>query len=385
MIVCLVVGHVKVNIGPRTFGLFACAIAILLIALLTKDGGTAKNNFLMFLPAIYLYILDKKHQEDLVYSVTKWTSIMLGISILLYIGSFVGLPPFGTFKVPDNDFYTPYANYFFYIKNDMYGGNLMGARFNGPFLEPGHLAIICVMLLYANRYRMKENKYLWILVASALLSLSLAGYILIALGIMFVKMRNFRNAIIIASVVGLAYFGVTYIWNEGDNVVNNLILSRLEMDDKKGIKGNNRTNRATDKMFSWYVDSGKVWTGMGNKKVNSDKMYGAGYKIFLLRNSLLFLLAIAAFYILLINPKANKRYAWSFLILIALCFIQRGYPAWFSWLLPYTAGIGMTRGEAIYSFKPKIKKRKKKGKKRRIATPIPIANQEETSTALSAL
>ena len=46
---------------------------------------------------------------------------------------------------------------------------------------------------------------------------------------------------------------------------------------------------------------------------------------------------------MLINPKANRRFSISFFLFICIIFLQRAYPGWYSWLLPYVLGIGITR------------------------------------------
>ena len=79
------------------------------------------------------------------------------------------------------------------------------------------------------------------------------------------------------------------------------------------------------------------------QQATGNQITGAGYKIYLLNNGLLMFLLMIGFYILLINPKSNKRYAISFIVFVLLCFLQRGYLSWYSWLLSYTVGIGATR------------------------------------------
>ncbi|MDE7343204.1 MAG: hypothetical protein K2N19_04215, partial [Muribaculaceae bacterium] len=51
----------------------------------------------------------------------------------------------------------------------------------------------------------------------------------------------------------------------------------------------------------------------------------------------------------LIPKGANVRYSASFVLIIILVFLQRAYPDWYSWLLPYVLGIGISRGGELYA------------------------------------
>ncbi len=68
---------------------------------------------------------------------------------------------------------------FFLIKTRGYNAFY---RFNGPFLEPGHLSMIVAILLYANKYDFKNNRYLWVLLVTIVLSFGLAGYVITIIG-----------------------------------------------------------------------------------------------------------------------------------------------------------------------------------------------------------
>lgn len=367
MFVCLFFSKIKIQITGHAIGLIGALIAIFAAQTIIKDSVTAQITFFGCLPAVFVYILPKPRQEDLLVSITKWIGVFLGISLFIYfvLIIFPSLPSLGVFTNEIiESVYGGYENYFFFLKSSFYDAGEM-YRFNGPFLEPGHLGCVCTFLIYANRYRFKEYPILWVLVVCVIFSFSLAGYVILGLGYIMVKLRSFGSALAIAAAVAGIYMTVTVVWNEGDNPVNNMIFARLEYDQQRGIKGNNRVFRATTKYFNKCVEDGTIWLGAPNADQKGNKIRGAGYKIYMLRNGAVMALLMALFYILLINPKANKRYAWSFFIIVVLTFLQRGYPTWYSWLMPYAAGIGITRGEQIYALLPKKpKKDKKKGKRK---------------------
>lgn len=351
MILCAMSGEFKLKFNSRVPALVLILVAIFGMTAILRDMTSAQVALLQYFPAILIFMLDKERQTDLLDSVTRWFAVLMGISLCVYAVTAVApLPSFGKFW-PEalRKTYAPYTNYIFFIKESY--TNLM-YRFNGPFLEPGHLSLINVLLLFANRLKFKERPWLWVLLLSVLVSMSLAGYLLVGIALVLLKMRNVVTAVVICMIVGTGYIGVTQLWNDGKNPVNQMVLSRLEYDKHKGFKGNNRTVVTTDKYFNQCLRDGTIWLGVENANNKGDKIMGAGYKIYLLKNGLLMLLLVGAYYCMLANPKGDKRYAMSFGIFIALCFIQRGYPAWYSWLFCYVVGIGCTRGETVYLTSP---------------------------------
>lgn len=316
--------------------------------------------FFTYLPIICIFTLDKPYQSDLLKSVSKWLSIALGLSLFVFALTKVMSLPHTTFIVPNNDFYQSFDNYFFYIYTAGYESDTAGvARFGAFFLEPGHLSMICFLMLFANRFRFKDQPYLWIPLACILISFSLTGYVLLTIGFIVLKIKNIFYMLTLSIIIGGSWLFVTEMWDGGENPVNILIVQRLEPDKEKGIKGNNRTYKKTDIFFRQCVKDGRIWTGVGTKKNWGDRIKGAGYKIYCLKYGLIGVIIVALLYLCLINPKSNKRYAYSFFIMIILLFLQRAYPDWYSWLFFYTTGIGVMRHEPFFS---KSGQRKIKGK-----------------------
>lgn len=292
----------------------------------------ALTTFLTYLPAILLFLLPIEKKYQVLSFITKWFCIIIGISVVLYILTFViHLPNIGTYKA-DDDFYPLFRNYVFFIKST---DIIESFRFNGPFLEPGHLSIVIAFLLFANDYDFKNNRLLWILIVALFVSFSLSGWMLTIIGWLLL---NYQKIKLVPIIMGLACFVWISNWyNGGDNVVNNLILSRLELDDKKGIKGNNRFSHGTDILYEKMVDNGSVWIGKGSQFKSKD-VEGAGYKIYFIRQGAFMALMILFLYALLGSYSTSKKYTISFLIILGACFLSRGYPNWYSWLLPYILG-----------------------------------------------
>lgn len=298
------------------------------------------SSFAVYIQALYLYILPQKRKIDLLQFITKFYSIILGISIIVYLSTYlINLPTIGTFKAGNMEFYPPYDNYIFFVKTRLYDNFIY--RFNGPFLEPGHQAMISGLLLFANKFDLKNNKLLWIPLMGILISFSLAGYIILIISYILLFVKS-TVKIISSLIVFIAInFFVTEVWNGGNNPVNVLIFERLELDEDKGIAGNNRTAKITDDYFEQNIKDGKLLLGTRGAKGDSARIVGAGYKVYLLQNGLIALLLVALLYRCLINPKCVKRYSIAFFILICCIFMQRAYPTWYSWLLTFTLGCGI--------------------------------------------
>ena len=206
-----------------------------------------------------------------------------------------------------------------------------------PILLSHYLLFMCVFLLCINRFRLREfgNK---ILLAGVLFSLSLAAYGLLvgAVIIYFIQMRKIIWIIIFGSLFATVGI-ISYFYNNGDNVLYQMIFHRIEFEDGEMV-GNNRTSMYFDAEFDKYLSSSKVWTGMGRDAFGSEKNANqnitigcAGYKrYFFIRGVLgtvLLLLFLVAYY-------WNYRSIWTlgFLIVFIVGNLIRDYPLKPIWL-----------------------------------------------------
>lgn len=257
------------------------------------------------------------------------------MSLVVYALSFVvQLPSFG---MVNHYIYEPYINYLIYIKSTSI---LQELRFNGFFFEPGHCAVIGAILLFANRYKFRNNRYLIPIFISILFSLSLAGYLLIFLGLLLLNITKIKIILSIAMVIFLGYIFVAFIWEDGENPVNELIVARLEYSERDGIKGNNRVYKDTDRVFKNAIETNQIWTGLGMNRFNelfNRTIAGSGYKIFLLQYGIIGMLLVFFMYYSysLTAINENRKFAALFLLFMGIIFLQRCYPFWFSWQMPF--------------------------------------------------
>lgn len=330
---------IKINLDAQT-GRVMGAIVLLGVWSTYTDGPIVGLVTIMSaLPVLYLLQLPLNYKEGLLKFTTKCYAILLIPSFLLYwLSLFTTVPSIGIF-VQTN--YPPFINHVFYLESTY--DNEIFMRFNAFFVEPGHQAILSTFLIIANRFRFRVCPWLWILLLAVIFSFSLAGYILLVVGFVLLKVNSLLKAIAIGAL-GAALFGLASSWMSGDNAFNELILTRLEKDDDRGFKGNNRVNESTKYIFSRVIKKGELWTG-AKDEATRQSIKGAGYKMYLMYSGLIGVLLVLLFYLFLIPRNPDYRYTIRFFIVIALCFLQRAYPLWYSWLFPFVMGIYIAKGE----------------------------------------
>lgn len=335
--------NVEIKLNRVTF----CIIGAFLLYFSYNVFLGAYTISLKYVPPLLLCFLSKEVKYNLLQFVTKWYSVLMCVSVLVYIVTFlIDIPKIG---VINNYIYDPFENYILYLKPIKI---LEIFRFNSFYFEPGHCAVVGSMLLFANRYSLRTNYYLIPILVSILLSLSLAGYLLLLLGVVIQNLNKFKTIFVAFCIVLSFVFFVVFVWNEGDNPVNELIVARLELDEKGGIKGNNRVYMDTNRSLDDAVSKRDIWTGIGIERFNSlfnHSIAGSGYKIFLLQYGIIGILLLSLIYLSysLTATKINRHFANLFLIFIALTFMQRTYTFWFSWQLPFICSIVITKAMEI--------------------------------------
>lgn len=291
------------------------------------------------IPICCIVFLRDELKESVLHDITKWFAALMIISIPIYfITNVVQLPSFGTLIYGEGDTrYGAFENYLFYVKEDYFTEGVL--RFGGPFLEPGYLGMIGAFLLFVNQYDFK-NKSVIVILFSVLLSFSLAGWALAFLGYVGIQLYkgriNFKWVLAFVLVMGIfILFGINY--NGGDNLIYNEILSRLVFDEEKGFAGNNRNVVTITVMFlEMWGDTNLLLHGYPESAfagLAEWETMGAGLDKFVVFHGLLGILYVFLFYILSLFYAKDKKYAWLFFILILLCFWQRTYALWFSWII----------------------------------------------------
>ena len=250
----------------------------LLLAYTYVNTITFLTIFCYFIPYTIIILLREHEQVMCIRYISKWFAILMLPCIFTYfLVQFEYVPSLGHLWVNHDPSYpVSYiyrTNYIFYVYSDYY--NL---RFNGPFIEAGHLGMMSAFLLMANGYDLKKKENI-ILLVTLLLTLSLAGYTLACIGYLFVcyihgRVR-LRWVLMLVAFISLIYFG-GYYYNGGDNILNNMILSRLESDEEKGFSGNNRVGNEV-MLYFYYMFSNQKLLLFGYGKEMYDWLLSQGH------------------------------------------------------------------------------------------------------------
>lgn len=242
-----------------------------------------------------------------------------------------------------SDFYSHEVYYLFLVGANNILEDL-SPRFCGMFLEPGHVGSTCCLLLFINKFNFKDkSNYIYLL--SIILSLSLAAYCLFFIGLclhLFLKgVHIMKYILFMGAFTGAFYiFGLTY--NNGDNIFNEKILSRLVIVDGE-LSGDNRTSMLFDVYYEDWLKNGNVINGYGKKAYGENGeatniLYGcASFKRFFFVNGIIGVILVGALYCSLFY-KYRSRQGWGFFVLFIICNMIRDYPFRLMWLYLFILG-----------------------------------------------
>jgi hypothetical protein len=293
----------------------------MLIALLLKDGT----------------------KVDILNFITDRLAILMSISLFFYGLHFAGVSlPYAFIESKRLGYEA--LNYYWFLLVPNFDEFF---RFRSVFAEPGHLSMGLILLLYANRYNLK-NKSVLVLFVSQILTLSLAGYIAMfaslfilsffkASGNPYPRVLLFIGAILLSSII---------LTSDTESVTHKAITSRLEFDAAKGtITGYNRTDPYVDQYFEDFLQKDELFFGASRGEVSDLLRDGgnAGYKVFLIR----FGVIAAIFIVLFFFAAALKEglIAVGVFIILMLMLYQNSYPFWFAVFSSYIFGVAKLRAD----------------------------------------
>ena len=283
---------------------------------------------------LFFLTMPEDHKLRLLNIWTRLYACILLVSLVAFWISWIpGVPNDGIVINEGAEGYV-YTNYWLCIRGAFYD-----IRFNSFFLEPGHTAMIAAFTIMANNFNLKDKYVLTILICS-LFTFSLAGYVLFIAGYLMKRVfqnsfrEAFKSVLRYVALLACSYF-VAINYNGGDNLVNMLIVERLQYDDEVGISGNNRTGERTDDTFYDFMRSSEVLTGMPPSKYSSyrdeDLIRGAGYKLYIMQKGIVGTILIFVFYFMLYRKGKSRSLMSCMLVMYILAFIQRAYPMWAAW------------------------------------------------------
>lgn len=279
-----------------------------------------------------MFRIDKEIAEKSLTKICKVFAGFLIISILFFFLHFIGvnLP---NVSVERGNY--SYTNFFFFLLDDRELWNILIPRFNSVFLEPGHMGTTIIMLL-ATQIGKWKKWYNVVLFVALLMSFSLAAY---CLGVMllFLRLWMLRRKIVL-KVLGLVSFlgiivGGSFVYNDGDNMLNNLIVMRLEVSDTgDDFKGNNRVSEDFEKEFESFLGSSDILFG---REMDYEGWGNSGYRVYIYDYGMAGFALFLLFYFFAFRTGRDIRAITTAFVLAMTNFWIRGYPMLFAFLYPY--------------------------------------------------
>lgn len=308
-------------------------VAISTYMLITSETNINGYIVNLFHTVIFFSIfhLNPKRMEVLTTFLCKTMGSLMAISIPTFLLYLVGFRFMGVNATYGDGLYS-YTNYFFFLIDDRTLWAFF-PRFSSVFLEPGHLGTASVLLLSTQFGKWKKWYNVALLVA-LLLSFSLAAYVLYVV-VIFLKLwtqgKQFIGKLVMVAALIATIVTGSFFYNNGENLLHDLILIRLEVDDGE-LAGNNRVTEGFDTDFEKLCETSDVIFG---KKRENPEFGDSGYKVFIYENGIIGTILMLAFYIASLGRIKNRKAGMSAFTLALLGFIVRGYPLWYSNYLPY--------------------------------------------------
>lgn len=343
--------RIKLNTSPAV--VFAMLSYIVGVMFFNRGSIPSLVEVAFALYTLWVVISDRENVKGHLQFVCKGLAIILIPGIILFLGKGY-IPTIGLIiqKGSSEDYI--FINQIFLIHKIGGFDSEAAKRFHSVFLEPGYLGSMLSFMMFAIKYDFSKW-YTKTLLVAQLISLSLAGYILTFSGYVLYLIsegRSMKKIILFAMLIPIVYV-VAIGYNNGNNYINNAIISRLQYDEEKGISGNNRTGAGTEFYYNQAIENGDIWLGLGTEKVKqinggssdsagySDNIRGAGYKVFFVIRGVICAIFFLLFYIFIakatVPSKMFIRYGLIFLII--LTFIQAAYPTSAAWIYPFVLGL----------------------------------------------
>lgn len=268
-------------------------------------------------------------------TISKWYAVLVLLAVVFWLLHFVFPLPHATMIGDMNGTPIHSYNYFFFRETmfNEYRTDWM-QRFQGMFLEPGHMGTITAFFLLINRFAFHKIEN-WILLIGTLLSLSASAYLLLVLGYMshMVAGGNARKVLYaVLLIVCMVVFSIFY--NDGNNLINELIFEKLTREEgAMESRVSLEVLMLFENMWSTGTD---LWYGKGaflDIEENS-----AGFMLFFvccgIVGTILLVLAYFSIYY-----SCKTKYGFFLFLIYMISFLQRTYPYFDAFSLPFILGL----------------------------------------------
>lgn len=316
---------------------FATCVLVQLVMAVTSGKNVNGLIVVAFSSLVYLSLfrLDRDELIKLGDMLTKTLACILVVSIPFYVLHKLGFQLPHSHIVPEEWDYA-FENYRFFLVDDRFAFDLM-PRFHSVFLEPSHLGMACVALLYAqigkwNTWRCR------ILMLALFMTFSLAAYIcfvVLVFSSSWMKGKAILGRIVLLFTVVAGIVVGSLFYNKGENLVNLLIVQRLTANDKGEMETDNRTSEIFTREYEKMASSEQIFLGKGLEAMERFGSSGnSGYRVFLYLYGLISVLFLVIFFVCMFRTSDNLRAKVAMSIISMLSFVAHGIPLKFYFFIP---------------------------------------------------
>ncbi len=254
-------------------------------------------------------------------------SVVSAVSLFFWILYLLGISIFPSFPIGYSDTYELQNHIVFVETTDK-----MFMRFQCLFVEPGLYGMLCVISLILNDFRKDKNSFIYIL--SALFSLSLSTYLLLLFSFIYrlfiiKRVKLYVLILVIGSFAGLCVFFVNY--KGGDNIINEAIFFRLQLDDDNKMIAYNRSTDYFEDYYERNVKGDVLLFGIGSEKYSALHFEDSvDVRAYITLDGLVGLALFIIFYFLTLRYSGVNNYS-ILMISVYLIIFLRGFVFSFSY------------------------------------------------------
>lgn len=312
---------------------------LILVVMMRIVNGNNINSYisLVFYSLIFLSLFSASITElkKLMKFLCKVMAILLAVSLFFFVLYILGFP-LPNSPIAHEELMYSYTNYYFFLIDDRSFFVLI-PRFHSVFMEPGHLGTAGTFLLLTQLGNWKKW-YNVILLVSTILTFSLAAFVLLVM-VMFANAWIRRKKILSKLLFLAGFLAIVTVsaifYNDGDNLLNTLIIERLEVNDGK-LAGDNRVTNTFEAAFNDFLQTDDIL--FGREYELAEFGWGnAGYRVYIYDYGLVVLVLTILFYILAVSSSRERRAIISMFVIAVASFWVRATPLSFYYFIPLYA------------------------------------------------
>lgn len=311
--ICSLISFKNFEIQKRKIFLFVSLLLFYLFIAYKENSNF--NGLLSLIGICTLFITSDSFIKEIFKKFVLIYSIMLIPSIVFFLLVYAfGLKlPFTYIEALNRIKSYNYIIYPFFVQpNEMI--ELALPRFHAYFDEPGVVGTVSGIILFVNRFNLKEKINIPIFIAGVL-SFSFAFYVIMVLYVLLFLKTKYKILVILL-IAGL------FPLLSSNEVLNTYILSRFQIENGQFAGDNRIMGGGFEYYFNNFLHSDNVYFGMGGKTNLQENYGGASYKDLILNYGIIPI----SFFVMVYFVSAYSKFKWkkeffiSMIVMIAVLY-----------------------------------------------------------------